>query len=259
MSLVAVATTPVIEKHGLDAILKPFLDDIKKLSQGCELSVRGKTQLVKGDLLCFMADNLANSALGGFKESFSFSYRFCRTCMIPTKEIKTCINTKGIALRNDANHELQCHELQGPLSGYYSKTYGINRRSSLIDVSNYSIFGGGLPHDMMHDIFEGVAQYEIKLVLKHCIAKSYFTLNEYNNRLLYFDYGFSETDKPSPLTQRTLQSDDKKMHLSASQTILLCRVLPFIVGDKVPETDKVWHCFLMLLKIVDLVVSPSIY
>ncbi len=127
-----------------------------------------------------------------------------------------------------------------------------------MNVSNYSMFGGGLPHDLMHDIFEGVAQYEIKLVLKHCISKSYFTLDECNHRLLHFDYGFSETDKPSPLTQRTLQSGDKKMHLSASQTILLCRVLPFLIGDKVPETDKVWHCFLLLLKIIDLVVGPSI-
>lgn len=127
-----------------------------------------------------------------------------------------------------------------------------------MDVSYYSMFGGGLPHDIMHDIFEGVAQYEIKLVLKHCISKSYFSLDNYNHRLLYFNYGFSETDKPSPLTQRTLQSDEKKLHISASQTILLCRVLPFIIGDKIPETDEVWRCFLLLLKIIDLVISPCI-
>ncbi len=61
MNLVAVATTPVIEKHGIDAIMKPFLDDINKLSQGYEFLVRGKKQKFKGGLLCFLADNLASN------------------------------------------------------------------------------------------------------------------------------------------------------------------------------------------------------
>lgn len=118
MNLVAVATTPVIEAHGLDAILKPFLDDINKLSQGYEFLVHGKKQRYRGGLLCFLADNLASNALGGFKESFSFSFRFCRTCMVPT-----CVNTKGIILRNNVTHEQHCQEIQGPLSNHYSKTW----------------------------------------------------------------------------------------------------------------------------------------
>ena len=37
------------------------------------------------------------------------------------------------------------------------------------------MFGGGLPHDTMHDILEGVAQYEIKLLIRHCISLNYIT------------------------------------------------------------------------------------
>ena len=41
-----------------------------------------------------------------------------------------------------------------------------------MDVVNFSIFGGGLLHDAMHDILEGVAQYEIKLVVDIVLISS---------------------------------------------------------------------------------------
>jgi len=37
---------------------------------------------------------------------------------------------------------------------------------------------------------------------------------------------------------------------------LLLRTLPFVVGDKVPEDDEHWLCFLLLRKIVGVVLSP---
>ena len=40
-------------------------------------------QLFKGGLLAFLADNLASNALGGFNFSFSMSFRYCRTCLVP--------------------------------------------------------------------------------------------------------------------------------------------------------------------------------
>lgn len=51
----------------------------------------------------------------------------------------------------------------------------------------------------MHDVLEGVVVRELSLLLKHCISNKYLTLEEYNSRLLNFDYGYSETDKPSPV------------------------------------------------------------
>ena len=86
--------------------------------------------------------------------------------------------------RSDSQHEKYCIEIErtsGGLKEHYSKTYGINRRCKLIDVVDFSIFGGGLPHDAMHDILEGVAQYEIKLVVRHCIDLKYISRTEYNH------------------------------------------------------------------------------
>ena len=59
------------------------------------------------------------------------------------------------------------------------------------------MLSGGLPHDAMHDILEGIAPCEIKLVLSHCIASHPFTLDEFNDRLLNFNYGYSECDNIS--------------------------------------------------------------
>ena len=35
--------------------------------------------------------------------------------------------------------------------------HGINRRSSLLDIPMFSMFGGGLPHDIMHDDIKSCA------------------------------------------------------------------------------------------------------
>ena len=146
--------------------------------------------------------------------------------------------------------------INGPLYSHYSKTYGINRRSALLDVPHFNMFGGGLPHDAMHDILEGLAPVEIKCLLQYCITARYFSLEWYNTRLINFNYGYTESDKPIPITSSVLHSSDKRLRSSASQMLLLLRILPFLVGDKIPEGDSYWECFLCLRKLLDIVLSP---
>ena len=63
---------------------------------------------------------------------------------------------------------------------------GINHRSKIMDVANYSMFNGGLPHDFMHDVLEGIAQLEIKPLVRHCVEQKYFTVEDYNRRIVFF-------------------------------------------------------------------------
>lgn len=56
------------------------------------------------------------------------------------------------------------------------------------------MFEGGLPHDFMHDVWEGIAQYHIKLLLRGIAQKSILS-----NRLKHFECGYSETDRPGPI------------------------------------------------------------
>ena len=209
-------------------------------------------------ILAFLGDNLASNAVGGFKESFSATYRCCRTCLATNSSRKEIFYSNMFQLRSDDAHLQYCNDLNGPLKDHISTTYGINRRSVLLDAPHYSMFNGGLPHDIMHDFFEGIAQYHIKLLLKSLVGRKCISLDELNDRLVHFDYGYSETDRPRPVLQRTLNSSDSKVRLSASQCMLFCRMFPLLVGDKVSEDDSSWKCYLAFLDILDIVVCPII-
>ena len=79
--LVVAATVPVIERHGINEVLKPFIEDLN-VSGGVE-------ETFSGALLLWLGDNLASNAIGGFKQSFSLAFRFCRTCYVTNDEYKT--------------------------------------------------------------------------------------------------------------------------------------------------------------------------
>ena len=258
MNLVSVASAPMIEKHGIDAILAPFIRDLKILAtEGVTVHVEGTDYHYRGALLAFLADTLASHQLGGFKLSMAWAFRMCRTCLATNVTAKVNFNSKAFKLRTLEKHKHQCDLLEGPLGDHYSTTYGINRRSSLLNIPHFDMCSWGLPHDIMHDLLEGVVQYELKLLLSHCCAEEYLTLEEFNRRLLRFDYGYSEIgDKPLPILSRNLQSSDKHLRLNASQLCLLSRVFPLLIGDCVPANLPQWQCYLVLLKIVDIALCP---
>ena len=80
----------------------------------------------------------------------------------------------------------------------------------------------------MHDVLEGVVVRELTPILKHCISNKYLTLEEYNYRLIHFDYDYSETDRPAPICRsRFLESETKELKLTASQSLLLARIFPY--------------------------------
>ena len=159
--LFAVAKYNDIVKHGIDTFLAPFVEDLKILyCNGITVSIGGVNRTFYGTLLVFLADTLAAHAIGGFKGSMSFALRICRSCMITTPQLKTCWLESNCTLRTTESHfEQSCH-LTGPLRDHYSTNYGITRLSKLEEVPGYSVIDG-LPHDIMHDLFEGVVPYEL--------------------------------------------------------------------------------------------------
>ena len=258
INLVAVASSIVIDKYGMNKVLEPFVRDLNILAtQGIKVAVNGRERVFRGALLAFLADNLASNALGGFKLSFSFSYRYCRTCLLPKNEVTSSFDSRNFVPRCAESHLKHCELLDGPNGAHHSTTYGINARSCLLDVKYFSLFGGGLPHDCMHDVLEGVGPKEIRLLLLHCVSSKFFTLEEYNERLASFNYGYSDSDRPVPILCTTF-SKDTTMRSSAAQMLTLFRNLPSMVGPKIPEGDENWSCFLILRKILDIIMCPVI-
>lgn len=120
---------------GLHTVLRPFVHDLNILtSKGIEVNIGGMQQTFKGALLAVLADDLASNDLGGFKKSFSFSFRYCRTCLVTQDTLSDHFNSEAYDKRNDRRHLQHLKEVESDVSGHYSKTYGINQRSVLMDV-----------------------------------------------------------------------------------------------------------------------------
>ena len=176
INLVAIVKHEDITENGIDSFLAPFVSDLRKLyCDGITVSVGGQNYMFYGGLIAFLANNLAAHLLGGFKESMSFALRMCRTCYCTRNLIKTSFTEAACTLRTAESHYSQSQLLQGSLKTHYSTVYGINRLSILEDVPGFSVVHG-LHHDIMHDLFEGVVPYEVKLLLHHYIQSKYFSL-----------------------------------------------------------------------------------
>ena len=161
--LVAVAKSQDITWYGIDVFLRPFVEDLKRLYiDGITVKLGPLNKTYYGALLAFLADTLAAHLVGGFKGSMSFAYRICRTCIITKEAAQTCYNEEDsqCELRTPEKHEEQCQLLVGSDRATKSVKYGINRTSILEEVPGFSVVNG-LPHDVMHDLFEGVVKYEL--------------------------------------------------------------------------------------------------
>lgn len=89
----------------------------------------------------------------------------------------------------------------------------------------------------MHDIPECVARYDMALIIKGLIDQGYFTLNELNNRLRFFNYGITECKNVSPSIH---EINIKKgiLIISASEMLCLIRFFSLMVGELVPTSSN---------------------
>lgn len=90
-----------------------------------------------------------------------------------------------------------------------SVEYGVNRKSILTKLKYLDICNGALIPDVMHDVLEGVLQYEAKLVLKHIHDRRYMRLSHLNHLLEVIELGYMETSsRPSPIV---LNMEDRSL------------------------------------------------
>ena len=107
--------------------------------------------------------------------SFALRIKFCRECLITRIQSQSCFSEETCVLRTPETYFEQCSKLSGPLSDHYSTTYGVKRLSILEEIPEFSVITG-LPHDIMHDLFEGVVPHHLALLLHHCVTSKFFTI-----------------------------------------------------------------------------------
>ena len=251
----AIARSAIIQKHGMNWFLKPFVNSMLQLgNEGLSVSINGKECHFKVGTLAFLADTLAAHALGGFKESMSFAYHICRSCLATTEQIQSNFLESDFELQNAEEHQRQLSMLDDATS----VQYGINRASELDQIPHFSV-AQNLPHDIMHDLFEGVLPYEMKLLLTFLVNAKYITISSLNDRIRWFDFGYIEcSNKPTELDERSFKNSSQKIRQSASKMWLLSVALPLLIGDLIPEDCEEWILYNLLLRICSIACSWSV-
>ena len=78
-----------------------------------------------------------------------------------------------------------------------------------MNSSSYFHTTEGLAPDVMHDVLEGVAQYEVKELLKYLINEKLLSLSDLNAEIEHFPYSYADVkDKPTPIVSTALSSTD---------------------------------------------------
>jgi len=259
IQLLAVAKSSHIKKFGISSLLSDFISGLKKLHKGHQI-LPDEDKLYYGSLYCVLGDTPAAQFIGGFKEGVSFAHKPCRTCEITQENLRESLTGDEFPLRNELEHKDRCHslsELTGDTKKYWSKHYGINSASVLLDLADYEVTQTIL-HDPMHVLLEGLVKLELKLMLCDFIDKSkYFTIRELNCIIRNFSYGDFSTDKPQELDIKCLQEGSTcTISMTAIETLNFMTLLPFMIGHLVPEVDGKWKNFIRLIQITFLVISP---
>ena len=103
--LSTIAKVSLIEGYGIDAILKPFVDNLNVLgTSGVEVNIDGEMKVYHGGLVAFLADNLVSHSIGSFKESMSFAKRFCRTCLTDKESSYNYFTEEEFEMRTPSEH-----------------------------------------------------------------------------------------------------------------------------------------------------------
>ena len=129
------------------------------------------------------------------------------------------------------------------------------KRDCVLNKLTYFHCVTGFPPDFLHDLFEGIVPVELCLCLKTLIAKKYFTLEELNTAIQHFPYTFSDkSNRPQAIPKAFRLNGTVGGH--GHENWALLRLLPLLIGNKIPENDTTWGIILDIKDIVEILASP---
>lgn len=240
------------KRYGYSRVLEPLLTDLKSLEKdGLFVPCVGKC--IKGTVFSVIADNLGAHSVGGFVESFSGSY-VCRFCIGERSQFQELeVRAEAFPPRTKHQHNLHVQTALGNTA--QTHCFGVKKQCAITDKLDYFHVTSGYPPDVLHDLLEGIVPVELALCLDILIKKKYFSFAELNSSITHFSYKWSDkTNCPQPVPLNF--ASRKSIGGNAHENWCLLRLLPFMVGLKVPEDDKAWQLLMTLKDIVELAMSP---
>ncbi len=209
--------------------------------------------MLQGSVIQVTGDNLALHGLLGMVESFNATY-CCRFCLIDKTKLQSVFSEDDpdLIIRTKELYSEHCNALAqdptlAPLFGL-KRSCPLNSLQFFHSSENYAV-------DIMHDLLEGVVQYELKLLFQY-LVKDCISLDTLSERIQSFNYGYSERkNRPSGVK---IDDGSKDLGLNAIQSWCLLRNTPLIFGDLVNTDNGYWNLILLLIQIVSIVFSPVV-
>ncbi|XP_049316955.1 uncharacterized protein LOC125779724 [Bactrocera dorsalis] len=179
-----------VKKFGNDRCLYKLIEIFNDLEQnGLQIKVNNQVETIYFALDPVLGDNLALNYILGFSRSFSSNYfcRFCKTCKTECQNEAQEVSDK---LRNKENYysDVQISNVQ--LTGVRENSI-FNKLHSFHVIENFAV-------DLLHDLFEGVLNYDLCHIIMYFIENKFFDLVFLNCQKANFDYVLTEKGNKSP-------------------------------------------------------------
>lgn len=207
--LLPIGKSKDLRKFGISNLLQDFVISLNVLHEGKHFLIEEERNKYYGMLYCASVDTPATQLLGGFKEGVGMAEKPCRSCEVRYDNLASSFSEDDFISRDEAEHRGRCDvldQIKGKTRKYWSKQYGITRRSTLLQVPEFEVTKCIL-HDPMHALREGIVKLQIYLMLETFIEKmKYFSLFYLNTAIKTFNYTEKEsTDKPQEIEMKSLR------------------------------------------------------
>ena len=242
--MLALCKSKDIQQFGLSKIAEVINREVLSLEVD-GLCVDGYDGLIHGAIAFIAGDNLNSHMIGGFNGSFSPNVVHpCRFCMVTNVELQKVHEADALKLRTRESYDEQALAVR--LDERLATDYGIRHSSEFISGSFHVV--NGLPPDIMHDLLEGVVPFELALTLRALIKEGIVSLEELNRILSSWNYGpLDKANQPVAISSNF--NDTIKQN--AGRMWCLIRLLPLMIGSKIPCENVHWQFLLGLKDIVE--------
>lgn len=238
------------KEFGNKVVFQTLISELQDIqTQGIEIIVKGIKYKIYFVPSLVLGDNLGLNGILGFVESFALTH-YCRICYCEPNEMKIMTKENTIKLRSKEKYETEAKSLNCSEAGV-KEICVFNALNSFHVIDNSSV-------DVMHDVFEGVANYVMaQILLKLILEDDLFSIHFLNNALNTIDFGFESSNVPLDISLDYVKTN-KRLKMSASETLFLTRYFGLMVGDMVPKENKTWPLYTKLRQIIDIVTSTNI-
>ncbi|XP_044582966.1 uncharacterized protein LOC123263985 [Cotesia glomerata] len=238
--------TSDLKTFGNEKCFSNVIEQLTDLANtGVSIIIDGDTKHLFFVTVGILGDNLGVNSIFGYNESFVATY-FCRFCQASKAECYQQCKEDVKLLRNCENYAEDVKNL----------SHGV-KESCVFDKLPFFHHVINATCDVMHDFSLGVCRYDMAKIIKHCIDEKYFTLQQLNDRIKYFDHSeFDHGNKVSTISKNHIQNGC--IIITAAEMSCLVTYFGIIIGDLVPFDDPVWELYLCLFDIYDIVMSSTI-